>query len=216
MPTRVTFQRKRRTNYRKKPQYPLNPRQKVEVKKMIQSNIELKSFDEALGGVTVSDTPIIARWFAITQGVGNTQRIGNQINCKYMQLKYQMSAGDNTNIMRYIVFQWREDNLGNAPSVDDILYRGANSNPWTNALYNYDNRHQYTILYDRRHQLDYDNPTDTFGGSNYLKIKHKKMDYPIPAAITGTNAIYILVVSDSAAGNHPIITNQGRLYYYDA
>lgn len=194
----------------------LNQRQKKEVKQILHGNLELKTADEG-GAPTVSNVPTVSKWFALAQGVGNSQRIGNQIDCSHMELSYELTTGDTTNVLRIIVFQWREDDIAIGPVYTDILYRPNSSVPYTNALYNFDNRGSYKILYDKKHFIDADNDVvSAFGHKKYIKIPHSKIDFNGAGATTGKNMIYVLSVSDSAAAAHPGFINQSRLYYRDA
>lgn len=215
MATRVTFKRKKRSYGAKHYNSKLNNRQKNEVKQLINGVIEMKSIDNG-GNPTSSDIPTISKWFAVPQGTGQAARIGNEIQASHMELRYSLASADTFNILRVIVFQWREDDATVGPVYTDILYRPSTSVSWHNALYNYDQRESYKILYDKRHFVDADNQAkDTFV-STKIKVPHKKIIFNGSGATDGKNMIYVLFVSDSALAGHPGFMNQARLYYRDA
>lgn len=207
--------------YKKKVHYTknakLNPRQKKEVKQLVKGNIELKSVDSIGVANTSSTTPTVAKWLSLAQGTGNSARIGNEVTISRIHLRYNMVAGDATNVIRVILFQWLDDDTLVNPTYDDILYRGGTLEPYTNCLYNYDKRHQYRILYDKRHVVDNDNPNaqQNFGEDKYCKGFVKKMQFD-SSLLTGKGMIYGLYVSDSGTVAHPAIDIHVRMYYRDA
>lgn len=212
--------------YRKKRTYAkkgtkLNIRQKKEVKQIVNGSVELKTFDEG-GAPTVSSTPTVSAQMQIPQGVNQSQRVGNDITASHLQIKYQLQndtlvGNDASNTIRIIYFQWREDDTVNIPTVNDILYRPNTSVPWVNALYHFDKRESFKILYDRRHEIAFNtsNPV-AFGDRSFIKLPHKKISFNVTNGSTGKNKIYCLFVSDSGAVPHPSFVNQARLYYRDA
>jgi len=193
----------------------LNPIQKKEVKNILYKNLELKSFDVG-GNPTVSSAPSITKWFSIPQGTGNSQRIANEITASHIMLSYSCLVGDAQNTIRFILFQWHDDDLSATPTAADILFL-ASSNDYTNAMYSFDNRDKFKILYDKRHRVEASGPGSVALAKNYrVKVPHKTISYNGGGALTGKNMIYQLLVSDSTLTPHPTVMNCGRLLYRDA
>lgn len=198
----------------------LNPRQKKEVKMIINKNLELKSVDATYGGAASAPLAgVITAMFPIAQGTGNSQRVGNDVNASYTQIQWQgvISSSDPTNELRVIIFQWSLDNASAVPTVADILYTAGGMAGY-NALYNFDNRDKYKILYDRSVFLEagsVGSSTVSYGPIK-LKIPHKTMLFNGGGATTGRYMLYNLICSDSAGIPHPTVNLQSRLVYRDA
>lgn len=217
----MPYQRKRRYNGYKKRKAVKGPkltyRQKKEVKQLIGRNMELKSIDES-GSASPTNLGTIARWFAIPQGSGNTQRIGNDITATHLELQYDITVADAFNKVRFIVFQWAVDDASEVPIMSDILFTGTTN--YFNALYNFDNRDKYKILHDRRYLVE----NSSVGSASIpksshifkLKVPHKQILFNGAGATTGRYMIYQLLVSDSAAVPNPTVTTNIRLLYRDA
>lgn len=206
--------------YNNKRRYPskqskLNPRQKKEVKKMVKGQIELKSFDTG-GFPSVATTGAVTRQTSIPQGVGNSQRIGDDVQLVKMDLSYEWAIADPFNTVRIIYFQWHMDDAFSIPGLNDILFTAPSNDP-TNALYNFSNRDKYKILYDKRHFLEAGSEgSESFSKKLSIKIPHKTLSYNSGGVLTGTNNIYQLLVTDSNTVLHPSCMNHIRFYYRDA
>lgn len=198
----------------------LNPRQKKEVKMIINKNTELKSYDAGYAGAAVASLAgSITPLFPIPQGAGNSQRVGNDITASYMQLQWQgtIATTDASNIIRILIFQWSLDNATAVPTVADILYTGGGMAAW-NALPHFDNRDKYKILYDQSVFLEAGSVGSSTAsvGPRKLKIPHKTMLFNGGGVTTGRYMTYALLCSDSAAVDHPDFQIQARLVYRDA
>lgn len=193
----------------------LTPIQKKEVKAILYKNMELKSFDSG-GNPSAGLLGTISKSFSIPQGSANSQRVGNDITAAYMQISYMCTLVDVTNIARVIYFQWHEDDQVSVPVITDILFL-AGGNDYTNALYNFDHRDKYKILYDKRHRLE----ASSVGSQVVVKdlrvaIPHKNIAFNGGGLTTGKNMIYQLLISDSAITPHVVFMNCQRILYRDA
>lgn len=167
-------------------------RVKQMVKSMIQQPVEQKYFDQslALGAVVAGNIYCISD---ITRGDDVTQRIGNQVVLKEIDMRTSFSI--NTNVqkaaIRFIILQ---DKQGmNAPIVTDILESGLVGTAYTDVCpYYWDYRRRFKILHDEVVPMNRN-------GSNGYSVRHihrklnSKAQY-IGAATTFVNQIYLLVI----------------------
>lgn len=145
----------------------------------------------------------------------NGERVGDSIRIKSIQLNWIPIAADSTNVLRFIVFQWYDVLV--TPTAGDILINVGTVNA-PNSLYNWDNKLRYRILYDKRVSLG---TTAGNGNGCYKKLITRGFRRDIRyngAAATDfiNNAIYTLVISDSAAVAHPTVSWTLRMNYTDA
>lgn len=197
----------------------LNPRQKKEVKMILNKHTELKSLDVPyIGTVSADLTGACYKWFSVGQGAASNQRIGDDIEVSYIQFKYDWFIADSYNIVRVLVFQWALDDASTVPTVADILGTASGAAPY-NALLNFNNRDKYKILYDKRLLLQSTSTgsvsTPFSSGTITCRPSHKKMLYNT-GATTGRYMIYTLLCSDSSAVGHPTISVIPRIVYRDS
>lgn len=168
---------------------------KKAVKSVVRSMVktpEEKYFDQiqVINPITAGNLTCISD---ITRGVEVTQRVGNEVSLKYMDVR--ISASLNANItkaaIRYIIFV---DTMGvNAPGPADILEIGLLGTVYTDiSPYNWDYRKRFRIKRDEVLSL-------TKGGTNEYLAKHFRIPlnikgYNIGAGTTFKNAVYIMMV----------------------
>lgn len=175
----------------------LNVRQKKQVKRLI-SNVQEKKFWPVYAGyATVNASGTLTNWSAIAQGDTVSTRDGSEINFVQLDLRFTIfstSAAVMTgNAFRMVVFQWKPDNNVAPPGVADIL-----DTTFTQPCYSpirMQTHQQFRVMYDRLFRV-YNGGTGAAGASVRLKRAAKRMRYT--AATTGTNQIYVLVISDAA------------------
>lgn len=175
----------------------LNVRQKKQVKRLIRSQQEVKYFPIYAGYATVNATGTITNWSAIAQGDTTITRDGADIMFSHLELRFNIfpsaAAANIGNAFRLIVFQWKPDNNAAPPGVSDIL-----DNSFTLGCFSPVRTitHQsFRVLYDRLFHV-YNAGPGAVGRTVRIRRAMKKMRYN--GATTGTNQIYVLVMSDAA------------------
>lgn len=163
---------------------------------------EVKYFDDSLPWTELVNTALLNDVTEVTQGVGTTQRVGDELKVVALDLRYAaaVTTGGATvpALARIIVFQWLQDTAATAPTLATVLLNTGTASDYPLSPYNADTvRSGYLgVLYDR-----------TFGVSNLLPVaehvrisvnKHIRFN---AAATTGTGKIYIMYLSDQAASN---------------
>jgi len=158
--------------------------------------VELKYFDQSLQqGVTYNG--ILACISDVTRGTDVTQRIGNSIYHKELQVRLSFSINSNVDkaAIRYIFLV---DKQGyNAPVVTDILEPGLVSTSYTDiAPYHWDYRKRFTILKDEVVNLNKYSVHGYLAKHFVLKLG-RKAEY-IGASTTFVNQVYLLMIGAEA------------------
>lgn len=235
---------KRRRRFVRRGGSKLTKRQKQEVKAIVYKNLELKHVQEGFIGADVVSAGTITQVSVIPLGPGKSQRIGDEISLKGFEFRFEIELGsglvtshDEWNNVRLIVFRWRDSNydpslgINIGPGISDIL-DPVGANPVWLSNYNYENKHRYTILYDKVHTV-WSTPVYTGTVSTYTaehgpystKTRHINLGKKVKAKIYydddssmihGSNQLYVLFASDSNYASHPKLSFVGTLSYTDA
>lgn len=209
--------------------------QKSKLKKLqqdvskLKGQIERKSIDHAVSWTNVTTIEAVQDINGgINQGSGDTERIGNKITAKSMQVKYQCKIGDGVandsyNQMRAIVLRYVVKDPTVSINLKDILanYSGTAPEQTMVSPYKRDSEYTFTIMYDKVHNLYWGNNSGvSSGGAPRIKsanLKFNLKDHPI--RYDDQNLLktkYALIfVSDSGAITHPQVCFHTRFYYTD-
>lgn len=219
-----------------KAQRPLNTRQKGQVKRLVRGRTEMKYFywpnpttPLPAAPTQVTTTPALTGVpFDIAQGTADTQRVGDAIQwASSFSLKYTWTIGDSTNIVRMIIFQWRDvSSILPIPDPANILIVGPSNAIDVHSQYNHDYRKSYTILFDQTLNLIGDGTAGNFPFTIYtersffkkisLKKANKDVNY-IGGGGQAKNRLFFIFVSDSSfgAGTHPLLSYSIKINFYD-
>ena len=180
------------------------------VKRMFKKNIEAK-WGWLEYNNTIDDTGYIGDLTVIAPGTGVNARIGDAISPVSIKLDICALKADDTNRLRFILFQWHPNDAADVPQLAEILL--YTNGYQTQAPLDPDRRTQYTVYKDF---------LMVFGtGSPYLKHKRikirpkQKITYN-GTGNTGRNHVYLLIVSDSGVTTHPSVTYTSMFSYTDA
>lgn len=194
----------------------LNKTQEIQVKRMIARHAETKSFVKGALGTAVSNVATIVSLTDIPLGQTDNSRIGNHVHLKGLTANLQFIGGDATNTFRCIFFKWKENDTFNTPTVAQILANGPTGAPDVFSTYNRDSPGNYTILRD--FFLVQSNGTSAPQLIQKRQINMRlsgKAQFYSDVGTTGTNKIYLLFQSDSAAVTHPSISYNTEILYSD-
>jgi hypothetical protein len=182
----------------------------TEVLKVIKSKAEIKSFDAGFG-TTVDNAGSITKLSTIPQGDTDSSRQGDQ--CELIKLEvhanYANSSADLFNTYRHIIFRWCQDDTVAAPIVSDILQSTTVFSPLNRDNFR---AKKFIVIHDVF------KCTSLNGEHAKTDVFVKKLNFKIlfqSGATTGTNHIYSLQLSDSAAIPHPIVSYVARVHYND-
>lgn len=217
----------------------LNRRQKREVKLMLSKEIEHKSFSGSTGAIGITTAGSVALVSNITQGVGRNSRVGDEVNIKEINFMFNVEVGatgliaaaDTYNNVRIILFKWKMDDGAGLPTTNSIL-ESAGGNPGTLRPYNFDDRHQYHICFDKTitvfnspiwngAAVSWQNGVNAhYQSPKPVRIRGKKLgsskiNFDLNAVV-GTGNYYFLFISDSAFTPNPTLTLESQIIYTDA
>lgn len=192
---------------------------KEEIKHIDWNSIYGAQTGNAGAGIFITDITNIG------PGTAVNQRIGDQLNPKRFEFQLLMDcqATNPSNQFRLIIFQYRLDNTAGAPTLANILDPGPTGlvagNITVMSPYNFDLRHQYTILYDGKWQAQ-----GSLGSSKNTQVVKKvvrlskrcaKVNYNA-GVNTGDHHIFTVLFAEQPAGaTAGLTTFNGRLIYRD-
>lgn len=150
-----------------------------------------------------------------TQNLGDSSvRIGDQIKCRSLQLRGQLTNSDTFNTFRITLIR---ANLFTAPAtpiaVGDIYQDVASSIRTINSPFHMDNMRAglFTILYDKRARSDNDDPIQMM--SFFKKLSHR-IDYS-GGTSTAKGHMFLYLTNDSLATPNPSMDFYTRIIYND-
>lgn len=188
------------------------------VNKKLASEIELKHYDQIVNTSNDFAFTNSLSLFDPTQGVGDTQRVGDVVNLKSIFLRFVLSGVDATNIQRLQVIQWMEDTTVATPNMSITLQHtsGATVAPEILSPLQIDKKYRYKVLWDKSFSHVFDSETrqqiyEVFISKGFAR----KVEFT-NASTSGLNKIYLLFISDSQAVAHPTIEGYSRIRYSDA
>lgn len=176
-------------------------RQKATIRRMINNVQENKYWPVYAGYATVNASGAITKWSAISQGDTASTRDGQDIMFKSIDLRFNIfptSAAVMTgNAFRIIVFQWKPDDNVSVPGMSDIL-----ESSFTQPVFSpirVQTKQLFRVMYDRLFRVYNGGPG---AAGRTVRITGKRMvrriRYNAGVTTTGTNQIYVLVISDAA------------------
>lgn len=207
--------------------------------KRIQSSIETKqwtvpttSTQLQLADMTAALTPTVDFSSqciclpAIAQGTGVNQRVGNKVRITSVTGNFEILGApptateyyDGVRIMIICVKTWRQNPTFN---LGDYLASAGTPNDSVTALYNWENRKNYRVLYDKHIMLNY------FGSGASPTFKHLQFNVKVnrnviyatsaaTAAAVEHNNLFLVMWSNSSATPHPSLEGSIRVKYQDA
>lgn len=148
----------------------------------------------------------------VPQGDTDQTRDGDMLYCKGLSFNYACYPSE-TNVMRVIIFRWNVSNALASPTPSSVLDNvGFVNSPLANYVQDQRRQRLFTILYDKIHGINLDNPTVV--RHKYIKLRSR---IAFDAATTaGKGHIFLLVVSDSGAVPHPSFNFGSKLMFTDA
>lgn len=216
MPTRRIRRATRAPRGRK-----LNKREKNEVKRLIAVRQELKFYVSQTSVQTVSSSGVLFQLTNMAQGDTDQDRDGDRLMLKKFFVRGAVQYADVTNLFRIIFFQWKP---ASTPTISSILLPGPSTAPDVWSSYAHDSRQQFNILWDKTWHLEGNASAATApltpSSQKLFKVSisrrfAKQLQYA-GGTTTGTNQIYYLAVSDSAAVSHPTVTMSVKFHFTDS
>ncbi len=138
-------------------------------------------------------------------------RIGDEIRGRYIDLRYQIAAGDVTNLFRICLVRWNGDGT---PAAADFISLNSSANAAITP-FKHDNRNLFNVLYDRLHSTTTSGSNQSVNVMKRILLRNKRINYLAGATTNVKGGLYLIYVSDSAAAAHPAINYHTRLSFSD-
>ena len=161
---------------------------------------EFKSVD-VVNGADLNTTGFVTLLNGMTRGDDISQRIGREVTLRSVQLTYQIGSKNNTGTDQYVRVMLVYDRQANGSTalISDIL-SGSN----TYAPRNLENRHRFSILYDRMIAF---NASGEPGSRRVLRF-YRRLNHPVTfngntggtIADIQTGALYFVAIGSNPAG----------------
>lgn len=221
MPQRKRYHRNKK--YRKKK---FNNTLYGQVMSIVNRKLEKKFIDTLRADYSTTvgwDAPIISRLTQTVQGTSDAaQRIGDEIELVGMHMAFDVSvpAAIKDCYVRFVYFQWKDDDAAGAPTATSIL-QGGGTTAGYNSPYDHDNGAQFSIICDKVLRVVGDTNLATNRGECTLNLQkqpynfQKKVHYNAAGA-SGKNNIYVLVTCNRPVADNVSINYYHRVTYRDA
>jgi hypothetical protein len=175
---------------------------------------EVKVVDLFQNQTSITSAGTIQNLSAMTQGVAQSQRVGDRCSLEAMALKYCFYPNStNGNAVRIVLFQWLQNNSVTVPTsalvlqYNTVAYASLAPYQFTGAK-----DELFAIVYDKLHSIDPGSSPAI--GQAEISLKGRDVSFD-QAATTGIGHIYSLIISDAAA-SAPTFSCTTRLLYRDA
>lgn len=201
---------------RSAPQKPITAQDLFRILNRISEN---KYKDLTVGYTVVDYNGLIWDLTPILQGTSDTQRIGDSYMPTRIEVRGQVHGADATNDIRIVLFRWNQDsNATGDPVPSNVLqstFTGtANA---TQAPFYHDKTPNFWVIHDERIALagDVSNSKYVQNFEINRKLQTKPVAVTDSATGAGTFKLYLMVISDSGAVNHPAVTFGSRVFFRD-
>lgn len=142
-----------------------------------------------------------------TTGVTDSQRVGDRIYLKSIELNLVVAVADAFNYLRVILFSYTP---AATPSPSNVLNAVHYLSP-----YQHDNRKNFRILHDELLCVTTYEPTKAIMSKIIGGFSDRSVQFQ-GGSVLGTNGVWLLMISDSSAVAHPAVSTQIKVNYSDA
>lgn len=151
----------------------------------------------------------------LAQGKAVYERIGNSVAATYLQMRYQVTIADGTNVVRILLFQYLSD-CSTKPDLNQLLTEPDLSSDQVYGMY-VRNMKDVRILYDKTLNLDETSHKQVIGKININLVKKMKGTVSFnDTSVDGKGHLFLTVISDSAFVSHPLFTCAAKISYRDS
>jgi hypothetical protein len=182
----------------------LTTKQRKQVKRIVNSKIELNHFDESLSLNTLTVG-------SISKLTNFVPEVGDEVFLKSLEVKFTIAPTLTAGVVRIIYFQWKANTVRDIPVPLDVL-QAADVN---SALKQDINNTSVKILSDRRYALP--SSAGSFQPTMVsMTMKNMLKRYKTYSGVAfGNNSLYILRITDQAT-NAALLKHYHRINYTDA
>jgi len=194
---------------------------KKTAKNLIDRSIETKMFDGQFPQADITFSGFIyslysdpnAGFALIARGTSNNQYLGDTITPTHVKLRGLWRTGDNDNMMRVIIVQWRGITTGITAAT--VLQSVGNvRTPLSD--FDKDEMHRFKVLSDKLYHLNDSMSTTQSFTINISRKKLSKTQFNTVTGAVSNGDILVAMYSDSAIATHPQMELYHRIKYKDA
>lgn len=218
---RSRFRKRRRLNRRRRRpvtrRYVRRAIDRVAEKKYVQFTWTPTSPGSVAGVGTI---PVGTEITSVAAGTGDSNRIGDQIMARSVRIRgiinSPLTVPDSYNFVRVVIFQWQRTPDTDPGQAGVFCFQSDTFS--ITAMYNHDRRYNYRILWDKVWKVVPGATVPAVFFKKLLRIKKRRIQYAGAATSAfngGAYPIGILVVSDSALDNHPIVRMEIKFNFKD-
>lgn len=155
---------------------------------------------------------------SVSQGDTDEGRDGDMLYLKKWTVNYSFTAGDGNNTVRFIAFQWKENDTYHVPLVTDILQIVGNAvAPLSTYLHDKEQGKNFGVLYDETHHISANTGTEGIERSIDVPLRYARRRVQFNSgSVGGSNKLYVLAISDSGAVPNPQLKFVSRIIYSDS
>lgn len=213
MPVNVTRARKLLYSRRRSVRKPFRKTMRNVANREIQKYAETHRAVATISGGTYDYAGTVVPLSNISQGDSTTTRTGSVIVYKNYVGKYTITLGDTVNLVRILIFRWKPDDSEHYPASSDLLLNtGSALAPLSNI--NPTHRKNFSVYVDRLHTLQTYKPIVT-GKFSLTKRKLGAQKSRYNSDDSGSNKLWMLIISDSGAVSHPAVNLYSDLKWID-
>lgn len=155
----------------------------------------------------------LVRLSGVPQGTADSQRVGDEIKLKKLELflQYSIASTSRDTMFRAILFRWKQvDNVGVSPVTGDVCGGILNA-------YSHDNRSIVKVLYDSGVRHISDTGNRGLDIHKWINLRQSRIDFQL-AGTSGTNHIYLWLACQDGQGiaGNQNVTYSAQLTYTDA
>jgi len=195
---------------------PLNQTQKKQVQRAITSNEEVKWVNVSGSSTAVPLTGVTSVLSIPAQGQTSTTRVGDKIKLIKCWIDWSLIVADSTNVVRVILWQYKENTVLQTPTLANILDIGpSGAVPEVWSAYNDFRKDHFKILVDKSYDLNGVSVPFITRRWRVPITSLNKVQFNV-GATTGYNHLCLSFISDSVAVSHPATTYMARTYFTDA
>jgi glycosidase len=187
------------------------------VASMIRSKVQSRNLIEwkyFYNYTTSTNTSFSGSLYPLTdvpQGSADSNRQGDAISLKHLEVNYGIYAATQANAVRVIIFEWKPQ-VSSGPGLSNILsLTGSAIVPF--STYTIDQHQILSILYDATHSVS---PTEPLRLGCF---KHEFFNRSIQfssATTTGTSKLFMYVLSDDGVTPYPTHSFVSKIVFTDA
>ena len=183
----------------------------------VPAYVEVKYFDSnTTAGQQYGTGGVLSDVSAITQAVGGTSRIGDQVDLIRLDIRgtlYQQGTNPYS-VSRLIVFQQFPVTT---PTLATLLDPGVSGAADYTSMYNHDGRHLFEILHDSTYTMEATTGQGTAMAQFNISVPLKgRVANFAAAAATGDSHIYVELLGSNAAGaTGQLVSMTCRLFFSD-